>query len=74
MLTSPSSEFYGDANVPFFFFFTGVKEKRIIPVLIDEAYRYKIPRTISHITYLDYIRQSEDNFWELLCYSLTCDY
>ncbi|XP_078378197.1 myeloid differentiation primary response protein MyD88-like [Oculina patagonica] len=48
----------------------GAKQKRLIPVLIEEAYRYKIPRTISHITYLDWLRQEEKNFWNLLAISL----
>ncbi|KAJ7371314.1 Myeloid differentiation primary response protein MyD88 [Desmophyllum pertusum] len=48
----------------------GAKEKRLIPVLIEEAYRSKIPRTISHITYLDYLRQDEKHFWDLLAQSL----
>lgn len=49
----------------------GAKEKRIIPVLIDEEYRCSIPRTLSHITYLDYLRQDEKHFWDLLCNTLT---
>ncbi|PFX20292.1 myeloid differentiation primary response protein MyD88-like [Stylophora pistillata] len=49
----------------------GAKEKRIIPVLIDEEYRCSIPRTLSHITYLDYLRQDEKHFWNLLCDTLT---
>lgn len=52
------------------FSITGAKEKRLIPVLIEEAYRSKIPRTISHITYLDYLRQDEKHFWDLLAQSL----
>lgn len=49
---------------------TGAKERRLIPVLIEEAYRYKIPRTISHITYLDWLRREEKNFWNSLAESL----
>lgn len=52
------------------FFFAGAKKERLIPVLIEEAYRYKIPRTISHIVYLDYLRQEENNFWNRLARSL----
>ena len=52
------------------FSFTGAKEKRLIPVLIDEDYRGKIPRSFSHITYLDRLRQEENDFWEKLATSL----
>ena len=51
-------------------FFTGAKEKRFIPVLIDEDYRGKIPRSFSHITYLDFLRLEENDFWEKLATSL----
>ena len=50
------------------FSFTGAKEKRFIPVLIDEDYRGKIPRSFSHITYLDFHRLEE--FWKKLATSL----
>jgi len=52
------------------FSYTGAKEKRLIPVLIDEDYRGKIPRSMSHITYLDYLRQDEKDFWKKLATSL----
>ena len=52
------------------FSFTGAKEKRFIPVLIDEDYRGKIPRSFSHITYLDRLRQEENDFWRKLATSL----
>lgn len=52
------------------FSFSGAKEKRFIPVLIDEDYRGKIPRSFSHITYLDRLRQEENDFWKKLAISL----
>ena len=51
-------------------FFTGAKEKRFIPLLIDEDYRGKIPRSFSHITYLDFLRLEENDFWKKLATSL----
>ena len=44
------------------FSFPGAKEKRFIPVLIDEDYRGKIPRSLSHIAYLDFLRLEENDF------------
>lgn len=52
------------------FSFPGAKEKRFIPVLIDEDYRGKIPRSFSHIVYLDFLRLEENDFWKKLAKSL----
>ena len=52
------------------FSFPGAKEKRFIPVLIDEDYRGKIPRSFSHIVYLDFLRLEENDFWKKLATSL----
>ena len=52
------------------FSFTGAKQKRFIPILIEEDYRGKIPLTLSHIVYLDFLRLEEDVFWKKLAISL----
>ena len=52
------------------FSFTGDKQKRFIPILIEEDYRRKIPHTLSHIVYLDFLRLDREAFWKKLAISL----
>lgn len=48
----------------------GAQHRRIIPILVEENYRFKIPRTMAHLTYLDFPRAEGNSFWERLAESL----
>ncbi|KAJ7326034.1 Myeloid differentiation primary response protein MyD88 [Desmophyllum pertusum] len=44
----------------------GTRDRHVIPVVIEEASRYTIPRTLFHITCLYYLRLEEKHFWKIL--------
>lgn len=50
----------------------GAQQQRIIPILLEDAYRKDIPKPMAHLTYLDYPRAEGDipNFWNRLARSL----
>ena len=55
----------------FFFCISGTRQKKIIPVLIEECERLDIPHVLRHLTLCDYTRTClHDWFWEKLYISL----
>ena len=55
-------------------YFTGEKRERYIPILIEDAYRHKIPKTIKHLYHLDYTRIDESIFWKRLANCLSTEH
>ena len=51
-------------------YFTHEKRERYIPILLEDAYRHKIPKTIKHLYHLDYTKTDESIFWDRLANSL----